>query len=532
MKKTLNILALHIVLAGNLIGAAPAYWFVSDVPSSTTTISIEASGKLRLQTTVSNGNAAHKLPALAIGTYQLQFMANIAAAIQAKVAVYNSTGLLLTDQNLIEGMNTVTFNSDGGGGSVKIYEAALSLNNPTVIDIDNYTLSALQTEESARTTEKASERVLATKDYELSNHLGNVLAVVSDKKLGVATTSNTTIDYFKADVQSANDYYAFGSMMNGRKYTGDGYRYGFNGKEKDNEISVEAGDYDFGARIYDSRIGRWLSLDALTNKYSSLSGYNFSINNPVLFVDFDGNDIFIPTVQASALPKYNDKMRKLSGQGYSAFKVEEVNGVLRDLQKLTNDKLEIVSVQENSKVIGYRIQIATKCTENLDKDYLEGTTRIRNLIEGKGKDKLIAVSKSIDGYNKTLPLDQNGSSLITYNPNRIADGKDGTGGVMNLDGTMGRPSFIGLAHELGHAENYVEGMDPNLPEVSQYDPDTKKIIEKFPLDEIVARAKDRKIRAEHLGEVHNKIKVKQRAYNTNPKMTGKINLKKNSGFKG
>lgn len=52
--------------------------------------------------------------------------------------------------------------------------------------------------------------------FELSNHLGNVLATISDKK--VAHSSNgTDVDYYEADVVTASDYYPFGMLMPGRQ---------------------------------------------------------------------------------------------------------------------------------------------------------------------------------------------------------------------------------------------------------------------------------------------------------------------------
>lgn len=55
------------------------------------------------------------------------------------------------------------------------------------------------------------------KFFEVSNHLGNVLATVSDKKAGIDTNNDGVLDYFQAEVVSANDYYPFGMLMPGRQ---------------------------------------------------------------------------------------------------------------------------------------------------------------------------------------------------------------------------------------------------------------------------------------------------------------------------
>lgn len=68
------------------------------------------------------------------------------------------------------------------------------------------------------------------------------------------------------------------------------YRYGFNGMEKDNEVAGNGVDYDFGDRIYDSRIARWLSTDPLQKKYAGLTPYHFTFDNPIAFKDQDGRD--------------------------------------------------------------------------------------------------------------------------------------------------------------------------------------------------------------------------------------------------
>jgi len=133
--------------------------------------------------------------------------------------------------------------------------------------------------------------LLGSRSYELSNHLGNVLAVISDKKIGVAnTTTPTLVDYYKAEVLRQNDYYPFGMQMPGRAFTvGSSYRYGFNGKENDNEVkNKEGSQQDYGMRIYDTRVGKFLSVDPVAAKYPYLTPYQFASNSPVSGIDLDG----------------------------------------------------------------------------------------------------------------------------------------------------------------------------------------------------------------------------------------------------
>ncbi len=68
------------------------------------------------------------------------------------------------------------------------------------------------------------------------------------------------------------------------------YRYGFNGKENDSEVKGEGNSVAYENRIYDTRLGRWLSLDPLQAKYPGESHYNFVSNSPIFFKDIDGRD--------------------------------------------------------------------------------------------------------------------------------------------------------------------------------------------------------------------------------------------------
>ena len=141
-----------------------------------------------------------------------------------------------------------------------------------------------------------SSRRLGAKQYELSNHLGNVLVTITDKKIAIPDVSNSVIEYYNAEIIMISDYYPFGMLISERSQTfaTNGYRFGFNGMEQDNEVSGEGNSYDFGARIYDSRLGRWMSVDPLQTTYPNLSPYNFCGGNPILFVDIDGKKFVNP----------------------------------------------------------------------------------------------------------------------------------------------------------------------------------------------------------------------------------------------
>ncbi len=97
-------------------------------------------------------------------------------------------------------------------------------------------------------------------------------------------------------------YYSFGAVMPGRvtpfQTSVDGmsdgsasYRYGFNGKENDFEPKNSQGSQqDYGMRIYDPRLGRFLSVDPLTKSYPELSPFAFAENTPIMAIDLDGEE--------------------------------------------------------------------------------------------------------------------------------------------------------------------------------------------------------------------------------------------------
>lgn len=114
------------------------------------------------------------------------------------------------------------------------------------------------------------------------------MVVVSDRKISVDAGNDGITDYFTGEVLSANDYYSFGGQMPGRSFTSSSYRYGFNGKENDKETNGEGGTQDYGMRIYNPSLGRFLSVDPLTASYPSWSPYPFAMSRPIDGSDLDG----------------------------------------------------------------------------------------------------------------------------------------------------------------------------------------------------------------------------------------------------
>jgi RHS repeat-associated protein len=159
--------------------------------------------------------------------------------------------------------------------------------------------------------------------------------------------------------------------MQGRSYTSiSGYRFGFNGKEQDGEVSGSGNQYDYGFRIYNPRLGKFLSVDPLTQSYPFYTPYQFAGNSPISGIDLDGLEYY-----------------------YAA--TGELIGTIG-----TSTEVRIVTGDDNIELIGFAIGFANKKQEEISASGV-GTVEDYNYLNGM-KTEADKLSKPVDMNNEEL----------------------------------------------------------------------------------------------------------------------------------
>jgi RHS repeat-associated protein len=79
----------------------------------------------------------------------------------------------------------------------------------------------------------------------------------------------------RVGIRNTSDYSPFGVELDGRTVSLEGYRYGFQNQEKDDEIKGEGNSINYTFRMHDPRLGRFFVLDPLAAKFLEWSPYMF-----------------------------------------------------------------------------------------------------------------------------------------------------------------------------------------------------------------------------------------------------------------
>lgn len=342
-------------------------------------------------------NKAHKVVKTAGDTIYFGYDALGNRVMKMKINSSNDTSMtyyLRDPSGIVMGI----YEDEGSG--FKFTEAPIYGINRLGMDQQDVFLTASLSNDSVYSREVGDKR------YEINDHLGNTRVVVSDLK-----EANLTTATYSATIKSIQNYYPYGQELTGMTYNSSDYRYGYNGMEKDNELKGNGNSYDFGARLYDPRVARWLSLDPLASKYPSVSPYNGMGNNPIIYLDPDGRVVvFAPGTSQDFKNKFSLAVQELNEAGLS--------GSLAQLEASP----QIIYVQQG--------------TGNDDQFQPSGT--------------LGAIDYSTAAWHNSI----NGATnvnIIIWNPNNGLEVVDNLGVSTGQHQSPG----LGLYHEIQHALQYI-----------------------------------------------------------------------------
>jgi len=178
-----------------------------------------------------------------------------------------------------------------------------------------------------------------------------------------------------------SDYYVFGMAMPGRSFNSEAYRFGYQGSEKDNEISGAGNSYTTFFRQLDPRLGRWFSPDPVFQPWQS--PYTSMDNNPINLTDVMGDETGEP----------EEKMKKTDENGDLT---DEDLVVTLDEVKIIVTVPEVKTVPESSTV---STDSSTDSDSSQDTDKAEPSSNGPSILEAA----LIAnhVYEADSWYSKT-----------------------------------------------------------------------------------------------------------------------------------
>ena len=160
--------------------------------------------------------------------------------------------------------------------------------------------------------------------------------------------SSSYITNLDGEVVQHIEYVPFGEVFVEERNNIWNTPYLFNAKEFDEETGL----YYYGARYYDPRVSLWISTDRFEEKYPNVTAYSFTANNPMKFLDINGDSLRIEDKKLSLLyisgnlynqngQKYDGKISGFMKKAVSALDVirkgTEGENMISELQSSTNN---------------------------------------------------------------------------------------------------------------------------------------------------------------------------------------------------
>lgn len=167
---------------------------------------------------------------------------------------------------------------------------------------------------------RATALTLGYKRYELADHRGNVMSLLTDRRTSQDLDANGFADRYLPVQLDQTYYYPFGDQMPVSATVANSYRFGFQGQESDKEINGEHNSYAFEFRIHDPRIGRFLSIDPLSAKYPWNSSYAFSENRVIDGIDLEGLEYLEYHIRVQAQQNEKPKLQITSTRDFRGQK--------------------------------------------------------------------------------------------------------------------------------------------------------------------------------------------------------------------
>ena len=238
--------------------------------------------------------------------------------------------------------------------------------------------------------------------------------------------------------------------MQGRSYEGDtslGYRFGFNGQEKDDELYGDGNNCSSESWQYDTRLGRRWNIDPLTYKYPWQSPYLTFDGNPIRFIDFNGKEAKEAPIRA---------VKEMKKGNYNIIDLEKNFVYSKDDNKIDvfahgNYKFMIMEVEDVNKKI---TKIKIDNPESFNKYMKENSPAYKEAME-KGETFTVTLHSCNTGANTDKegnPVIPIGQKISDEYPNLIViapDGKCVTGDK--------KPNENGGAYEKGIVDKFEKG---------------------------------------------------------------------------